>query len=261
MSLIDLSTKGTDLDADIDVAGLVASFEEHGYVVIPGLYPLAELDALQSAMEELQGKLARGEMDRKYAGDEFLAAFEGDVPPYVHYVVDVASLSPEAHTAFYHPLILEVMERCLGPDYWIFCPNGRSVVYQDARPGEGMTYTRIGWHSDHQSRPTSNIWPGIAITIHLDATSPANGFLRVLPGSHRMGTDGMPLGFEKVDGEIGLYCNRGDVMLHHCDLWHSAARATEDAPGGVRRHLRGTFMGGEEPANGEFEPFNKNAMR
>ncbi len=76
-----------------------------------------------------------------------------------------------------------------------------------------------------------------------------------------MGTDDMPLGFDKVPDEVGVYCNRGDVILHHSDLWHSAARATEDAPGGVRRHMRGSFMGGTRPGDGELEPFNKNAMR
>ena len=128
-----------------------------------------------------------------------------------------------AHDAFYHPVILEIMARCLGPDYWIFAPDGRAVAYQDARRGEGMTYTRIGWHSDHQSRPNSDIWPGLAVTIHLDATSPANGFLRVLPASHRMGTDDMPLGFEKVPDEVG-------------DTAIAATSSCTTATCGIRRH-------------------------
>jgi hypothetical protein len=71
-----------------------------------------------------------------------------------------------------------------------------------------------------------------------------------------------PHGFEKVPGEVGVYCERGDVMLHHSDLWHSAARATEDPPLGVRRHLRGTFLGGRRLEPDErLEPFNKNAAR
>jgi ectoine hydroxylase-related dioxygenase (phytanoyl-CoA dioxygenase family) len=102
----------------------------------------------------------------------------------------------------------------------------------------------------------------VAVTLHLDATSPANGFLRVAPGSHRRSADGMPLGFEKVDGEVGIYAERGDVMLHHSDLWHSAARATEDPPQGVRRQIRGTFLGGRRLApNEDLPPFNKNAAR
>ena len=259
MVVLDRIDIRTRLDLDIDET--IRVFSETGYVVIPGLHTAEALDELQAAMESLQSKVASGELDSTYAGNEFVGAYEGDAPPFIHYVVNVTDLSPAAHDVFYHPLILAIMERCLGADYWLFCPDGRSVVYQDARPGAGMTYTRIGWHSDHQSRPTSDIWPGIAVTVHLDGTSPANGFLRVLPGSHRMTTETMPLGFEKVPGEVGVYCDRGDVILHHSDLWHSAARATEDAPGGIRRHLRGSFMGGREPGPGELEPFNKNAMR
>ena len=29
-----------------------------------------------------------------------------------------------------------------------------------------------------------DIWPATSITLHIDATSPYNGFLRVVPGSH-----------------------------------------------------------------------------
>ncbi len=245
-----------------DLEELVAALGRDGYVVVPGLYSPDELDALQAAMVELQRDVAGGELDRFFAGDEYLASFDGELPPYVHYVVGVTSLSEEAAAAFSHPKIVEVIAGALGGDPWLFSPNGRGVVYQDARPGAGMTYTRIGWHSDHQAYPTSDFWPGVAVTIHLDATSPANGFLRAVPGSHLGGTDGMPLQFEKVPGEVAVYCERGDVILHHCDLWHSAARATEDAPLGVRRHIRGSYMVGRRPEEGEpLEKFNKNAAR
>jgi len=154
------------------------------------------------------------------------------------------------------------LTRILGEQFYAWDYDGHGAVYQDARPGDGMTYTRIGWHSDQQSRPSSDIWPGVAVTIHLDATSPANGFLRVVPGSHRGTDEGMARAFEKIPGEVGLYCERGEVMLHHSGLWHSAARATEDAPLGVRRHVRATFLGGRRLAPDEqLEAFNKNAAR
>jgi hypothetical protein len=241
---------------------VVSDFARDGYVVLSGLLSDAELDVLQSEMETLQRQAASGQLEARYAGDMFLAPFEGDHPPYVHYVNGVTEISAAAHRAIHHPVVLDFVLRVLGPGAYFWDYNGHGAVYQDARPGAGMTYTRIGWHSDHQSRPTSDIWPGVAITVHLDATSPANGFLRVVPGSHLGGTEAMPPGFEKVPGEIGVYCDRGDVMFHHSDLWHSAARATEDPPLGVRRHLRGTFLGGRRlAANEELEPFNKNAAR
>ena len=241
---------------------LLADFDRDGYVVVTGLFDTAALDGLQREMELLQAAASRGELGPEHAGTMFLAPFDGDHPPYVHYVNGVTEISPAADAAFHHGVIVDLVTRILGPKMYFWDYNGHGAVYQDARPGEGMTYTRIGWHSDHQSRPTSDIWPGVAVTFHLDATSPANGFLRVVPGSHRRPVDTMPLGFEKVPGEVGVYCERGDVMLHHSDLWHSAARATEDPPLGVRRHMRGTFLGGRRLEPDErLEPFNKNAAR
>jgi ectoine hydroxylase-related dioxygenase (phytanoyl-CoA dioxygenase family) len=241
---------------------LVARFARDGYVVLSGLFDDVAMDELQRDMERVQRAVARGEVAAEHSGTVFHAPFEGERPPYVHYVNYVTKISPVADAAFHHPVIIDLVSSLLGPGMYFWDFSGHGAIYQDARPGEGMTYTRIGWHSDHQSRPTSDIWPGVAVTFHLDATSPANGFLRVVPGSHRAHTDGMPPAFEKVEGEVGVYCDRGDVMLHHSDLWHSAARATEDPPGGVRRHVRGTFLGGRRLALDELpEAFNKNAAR
>jgi ectoine hydroxylase-related dioxygenase (phytanoyl-CoA dioxygenase family) len=241
---------------------LVAEFDRDGYVIVRGLFGPAEVAELGAALADARDGVASGELDRRYAGNDLVGDFEGAAPPFVHYVLRVTEISTAADAAFHHPALLDLVRRVLGPDMWLYDVDDHGVVYQDARPGPGMTYSRIGWHSDHQSRPTAAIWPGVALTFHIDGTSPANGFLRVVPGSHRRGWDDVPGGFGKIDGEVAVYCEPGDVLLHHSDLWHSAARATEDPPGGIRRHMRGSFMGGRRPAAGErLEPFNKNAER
>ena len=253
--------------AELDLDQLAAAFLADGYVVVSGFLTEAEVDALEMSMTTLQQAVADGTIDRaRHGGDYLTSAPAGGVAPFVHYVKDVTRLSPEAHAAFHHPVLLDLLTRCLGGvEPWEFdegLGERFGVVYQDARPGQEMAYTRIGWHSDHQAFPNSDFYPSIALTFHIDPTSPANGFLRVRPGSHLGSTDGMPLGFEKVPGEVAIYCDRGDVILHHSDLWHSAARASEDPPGGVRRHVRGGWNAGRKPAPGEtIEPFNKNAAR
>lgn len=247
-------------------SSLAEAFHRDGYVVVSGAVDPDGLAAIESVMGGLQEQLAAGTLDRqRYSGDVYTAAEVGAAATHPHYVLDVARLSPEVDAAFHAPSLVRLVGECLGAEPWEFGPeHGRDfgVVFQDARPGDGTAYSRIGWHTDRQAYPTSDFHPSVAVTLHLDATSPANGFLRVVPGSHLGGTTGMPAAFERVPGEVALYCDAGDVLLHHCDLWHAAARATEDPPGGVRRHLRGSWFGGRRPASDEpIEPFNKNAAR
>lgn len=251
----------------LDLDELVTAFLRDGYVIVSGLFTEEEISELEREMIGLQDGLAAGAIDRdEHGGDYLTAVGDGEVAPFVHYVRNVTALSPAAERTFRHPFLAELVQRCLGgAEPWMFDQSfGQrfGVVYQDCRSGSESNYSRIGWHSDHQAFPSSDFWPAVAFTFHIDATSPANGFLRVVPGSHEWSTEGMPLGFEKIRGEIPVYAERGDVILHHCDTWHSAARATEDPPDGVRRHVRGSWYAGRQPAPGEeIEPFNKNARR
>ena len=242
---------------------MLAQFEEDGFAILSGGFDDAELDAMQHELEVLQDRLIAGELPEECGTvilDDPDAVIDGE--PFAHYVCEVTRVAPLTRAAVLHPRIVNAVRQLLGPDCWLLEEDRFGVVYQDARPGEQSGYARIGWHSDAQSGPTLDWWPSVAFTIHLDATSPQNGFLRVVPGSHRGGTDAMPPGFERVPGEIGVYCERGDVLLHHSDLWHSAARATDDDEGGIRRHVRGGWYGGTKPtAKHGLHDFVKNARR
>ena len=219
---------------------------------------------MQAELVDLQRRLVAGELPEGCGTvilDDPDAVIDGE--PFAHYVCEITPVS--AVGARRGDASRRSSTRCsalIGADAWLLEEDRFGVVYQDARPGEGSGYSRIGWHSDAQSGPNLDWWPSVAFTIHLDATSPQNGFLRVVPGSHLGGTDAMPLGFEKVPGEVAVYCDRGDVLLHHSDLWHSAARATDDGEGGIRRHVRGGWYGGTRPAEKHgLADFVKNARR
>lgn len=247
----------------LDLDGILAFFAANGFVRIAGVFSDEQLGALQTDMERCQRDLLAGLLPEQCGTvilDDPEAMVEGE--PFAHYVCHCTEVSTIARDCAYHPDIVAVIQRLLGPEAWLLDDDRFGVVYQDARPGRESGYSRIGWHTDWQSGPHLDIWPSVAFTVHLDATSPANGFLRVLPGSHLGGTDGIPLGFEKVPGEIALYCDFGDVLLHDAHLWHSAARATEDPPAGVRRHIRGGWHAGTrlEPGHGT-DDFVKNARR
>jgi ectoine hydroxylase-related dioxygenase (phytanoyl-CoA dioxygenase family) len=261
-------------------------FQTHGFVILRGLYGDAAMAAMLDECATAQTRVANGELAEKH-GNSILTddAAGGRFANYVQYITQIA---PQTRAAVQHPAIVSLM------NLWISGGHLREhsrfgVVYQDARADLGSGYKRIGWHSDWQSGPQLDVWPSAAFTIHIDATSPANGFLRVVPGSHRWATPApyknannaavpegakatgghtrleppfaMPLGFEKVPGEVAIYCDAGDVLFHDAYLWHSAASAT--STGAIRRHIRGAwFSGAPDPIEDDYlEDFVKNAAR
>ncbi len=242
---------------------LVSFYEVNGYATLRRAFDEPALAEAEDELAAVQRLLSEGELDARHGTvilDEPDATI--DNRPFAHYVCFATAASPTADRLVHHPVLVEIAGRLLGPNAWLLDYEQFGVVYQDARPDPGSGYSRIGWHTDHQSGPHLDIWPGAAFTIHFDPTSPANGFLRTLPGSHLGGTAGLPLGFERVPGEIALYQDRGDVLFHHADLWHGAARGTAEGAAAIRRHLRGSWHGGTrlEPGHGT-DDFVKNALR
>jgi hypothetical protein len=246
-----------------ELGGLESFVADHGYATLRGVFDEAGLLDAEAELADAQQRVAAGELDPRHGSaalDEPGAEIDGR--PFAHYVYFATQVSTEADGLVHHPALVEVARRTLGSQAWLLDYEVFGVVYQDARPDSGSGYSRIGWHTDHQSGPHLDMWPGMAFTVHFDPTSPANGFLRVLPGSHLKGTEGIPLGFERVPGEIAVYQERGDVLFHHADLWHAAARGTADGPGAVRRHLRGSWHGGTRLEVGHgTDDFVKNALR
>lgn len=268
------------------LAEAVAWYRRWGFVVLRDLIAPGLLDTMQAECELAQRGVRSGPLAARHGSTRYLDDESREIAaaPVLNYIEHIEELAPSVETVLADPALRAVVGALIGEGFWRG-PNG--VVYQDARPCRESGYTRIGWHADWQAVPHLDIWPGIAFTIHLDATSPANGFLRVVPGSHLWATPSpfenvngavvpegappargytdtpppfpMPLGFEKIRGEIPVYAERGDVILHDAFLWHSAARATDD--NAVRRHVRGGWQGGDPGLKDTETGFVKNAAR
>ncbi len=264
-------------------------FREFGYVTLRGLLDEPRTATIEAECTDAQDRLLAGALDERYGTTILIEGDAGEkARAFANYVTHVQELAPSVLAAATDPVVVGLMQRWIGEEAWLMSDARFGVVYQDARPGRESSYTRIGWHSDWQSGPNLDMWPSVAFTIHVDATSPANGFLRVVPGSHRWATPApyrnvnnavvpegsapwggyteapppfeMPLGFDKVPGEIALYAERGDILFHDAYLWHSAARATDDDT--RRRHARGGWFSGAGPIVGDhLDEFVKNAAR
>lgn len=272
----------------IDLAtldSLELSYRDNGFVVLRDVLSPDLMDRMEAECVAAQRKVISGALPDRYGSTVFLDD-DAKAERFANYVEHVNELSPAVREAATHPVLVAVLRRLLGERAWLRDSSQFGVVYQDARPGKESGYSRIGWHSDWQAGPSLDVWPATAFTFHIDGTSPANGFLRVVPGSHRWATPApfinvndvevpadakpaggytdvpppfeMPLRFESVPGEIPVYAERGDIILHDCYLWHSAARATDEHS--TRRHVRGSYFGGD-PAGERIEQFIKNAAR
>src|ERR1017187_2307035 len=246
-----------------EIDRLVESIGVNGFGIVRGAIDEMTVADLEQELADAQQRLVDGALGPRHGTvilDEPDATIDGR--PFAHYVTFATEASSLAAAAVRLPALVDVARRALGPGAWLLDYEQFGVVYQDARPGPGSGYSRIGWHTDHQSGPHLPIWPGLAFTLHIDPTSPANGFLRVLAGSHHGGTAGIPLGFGAGPGELANFPGPGDILFHHSDLWHAAARATADGEEAIRRHLRGSWHGGSRLAVGHgTDDFVKNAGR
>lgn len=250
-----------------DLDGAIGAFNEAGFVILKGAVPSADLDTIEAELAAAQDRLIEGKLDDRY-GTELLdepgATFEGEA--FRHYVINCTELSAKALSVAQSPLLKAFANKLYDTDdAWLNDYARFGVVYQDARTDEGSKYSRIGWHADFNSDENSAAWPGFAFTIHIDPTSPANGFLRVVPGSHKIDTHKDDIGswaFDHVQGEVPVFAERGDIILHDYRLWHAAARGTADGLSGRRRHVRGSWYAGEryDKDHGIGE-FYKNAAR
>jgi hypothetical protein len=271
-----------------DLYGLDCFYREHGFAVLSGSVGAAELVAMEAECTSAQQGLVAGVVDARYGTTRLIEADAGPkAGRFANYVTHITDLSPTARRIVHHETVLGLVRGWLGRACWSAENEQFGFVYQDARPGPESSYKRIGWHSDWQSSPHLDMWPAAAVTVHIDGTSPANGFLRVVPGSHLWATPApydnvngaavpagaaptgghgaappplpMPLRFEKVPGEVAVYAEPGDILFHDCYLWHSAAIATE--ADSRRRHVRGSWYAGRPPVNFGEEDFVKNAAR
>ena len=246
-----------------DLDELDRFFGEHGFAIVRGLYTQEQLQELEIELERQQQRLLVGELPIECGTvilDDPDAVIDGE--PFAHYVCHLTEVSEIARTAVLQPTVVEVMTASSDPSAGCSrttasasCTRTPVPAISRATPGSAGTPTSSRAPTSTCGRRSRS--PSTSTPPH-----PATGSCASCPGSHLGGTDEMPLGFEHVPGEMAVYCERGDVLLHHSDLWHSAARATDDGEGAIRRHVRGGWYGGTrlEPDHGVGD-FVKNARR
>jgi Phytanoyl-CoA dioxygenase (PhyH) len=226
-------------------------FDDLGFVLLRGVFTPEEVDELDADLVRVHELLMDGELDSRHAAPELEPPGEVllDGRRFRNYVVYANHVSPVADRMIRESAIADLSPRMLGGESFFYDYDRHGVMYLDARGAS--SYKGLVWHPDFESTPDLPIWPAVAFTINLDATSPENGFLRMLPGSHKVPPATRPSQYEKVRGEVAVYCERGDLLLHHSHLWHAASRPSNDEA--IRRHIRGKWCSGQPIPAGAWD--------
>ena len=189
----------------------IAEFDRDGYLVLKHLIPQELLGRLQVAAQDWieQGERSTddGEGDFVFAdGDDGRRLFRVN---YVHALGQPASLE-----LLGCPEILAVAESLTGPN---FVPTYESLVFKGE--GDGAP---IRWHQDAVHPRNHRI---VNVDVYLDDSLPAEGSLRVVPGSQHEVADTCELeaayGWD-LPGMIKTDLRAGDVLLHDTMLVHGS---------------------------------------
>ena len=222
------------------------TFHERGFLVLPGLFSAAEVDALSATIDSVWRGRRIGRAAARIVADWFVST-----PRETRGVLREA---PDTATA--HPLKLN--------DLYLDVPAVRGIALDarlsrvlsellDSRPvlinTLSMNYgTQQKYHFDtfYMPPPTTNKM--VAAWIALDDVGPENGPLRYVPGSHRIRPYRFSTGkLNVVKNEMRNFsayiqaelkkhelhpaefrAKKGDVLIWHAQLYHRGARIRDE---------------------------------
>jgi len=202
---------------------------DRGYVVLPGVYSVPEVERLAADVCRVF------EQDPRDARPSTLKSPRDDMFRY-----EMLNRSAACQEALANPRVLATIEPLLGEDCHVIANTAwRNPAAQESPHGSVL------WHIDagpHVPRPAGTCWPPeipypvFAIASHclLQDSRIEDGPTAVIPGSHRSGRHPP---FESVgdpelrcdgEGAVPLLGKAGDVLLFVSDVWH---RRMETQPG------------------------------
>ena len=185
-----------------DVAQRLA---QDGYVVVPGLMSPDEVAAARADLDRVLTQTPTGRN-----------AFEGRSTQRVYALFAKTRTFDQAAI---HPLLLEVLDRVLGPCQ-LSAPVGIRIG-----PGEQAQML----HRDDSVYPLPQPGPPVVVNTMwpLDEFTAANGATRFIPGSHRWAPGRQPTAADPV---ATATMSPGSVLIYLGSLWHGGGANTTSTP-------------------------------
>lgn len=198
-------------------------YAAHGYLVLPAVLNPRELARLRAALTDVL-RTARGV---KRSNRTFRMVKGLDRHYHVKRICDPIAHHQTFYDLVFHPGILDVVERLIGPN--IQLQQSRLIL----KPRTPLAW--FDWHQDYPAFPHTN-FDLLIVTVYLDDSTPDNGCLRVIPGSHRLGPLRHRFTFEGAPrtqvADKGVVADQsrwrwtpvpaGGIEVHHGNLLHSS---------------------------------------
>ncbi|KAE9378424.1 phytanoyl-CoA-dioxygenase-like protein [Stipitochalara longipes BDJ] len=198
---------------DPSVAHLISHVLEHGYVILPSLFPpslvssaLAELDRLQSLPTDTSGPASHGGRN----------PFEGYATKRVYALADKSRVFDEFAI---NETVLKLNDYFLQENYLL---TSFHTVTIDAGESEQSMHTDDGLIHLPRPRPLM----GIGTMVALDPFTATNGSTTLIPGSHLWPESRRPKRSEMIPAIMPA----GSMLYFLNTVWHSGGANTTSVP-------------------------------
>lgn len=188
------------------------TFEETGYLIVPGALPADLVERLEAALDRLYGERRAGGLGPHEA--MFQPNFVGRDPLFAE-LVDWPRTFPKVWGI-------------LGWNIYLY--HGHCGVNPPAGPALPRTPKTLGWHQDSgrvnlemESHPRPRLSLKIAYFLS-DCSEPGRGNFHVIPGSHRRDELQRPEdGLSQPEGAIPVCVKPGDAVFFDRRIWHAGS--------------------------------------
>jgi phytanoyl-CoA hydroxylase len=231
-----------------------AFLDRHGFILFANVATPDEVAMLGSEIERVEADwLSAGR--RRVFGIPIFIGRDHVGNPFVQRLAFTSVFSDKIRTFIHDQRFLPILG-LVGADARVGDREKDGVVVNRYLNVPGSVHPRLGWHTDglrdlfYGRMPQ----PMLNIGLHLDRCTPANGGLRLIPGSHNQGFFSMC--FRKAyfvshkpdPAEVCVETEAGDLTVHDGRLWHRVARSTLSGAASLRRSMYLPYL------TGPYEP-------
>lgn len=229
----------------------IAFYRDNGYLAIPSLMPLDEVERVR----DIYDRLFEARVGRE-VGDQFdlAGADEEGVEATLPQILGPSRYAPELLEGQYRVNLEHVVKQLLGPEGQV---GGDHMIFKPARIGPATP-----WHQDQAYWDPEYDYNSLSVWIPLQEATVENGCMWFVPGSHRLnilthhsiGHDPRVHGLEAegADTSAAVACPLppGGATFHHCRTLHYTGPNRSDTP------RRAYIIGAGTPVTRREKPYD-----